>query len=236
MNPKARFNYGYLVVVASTLIILVGFGIYYSYSVFFDPLLKEFGWTRAQTSGAFSLATFVSRALGILAGKLSHRIGPKIVCIFAGLFLGLGYILMSVVSTTWQVYLIYGILLAIGICGLWPAAVSTVARWFVEKRGLMTGIVTAGNGIGNVAFSPFLSHLINSYTWRWAYVIAGIITAIFIVSAAFFLKRKNYSSIVKSAPSSGISNPSEKDLTYKQALKTKSCWLLAAIFFLFGYA
>lgn len=67
MNPKARFNYGYIVVVASTLIILIGFGIYYSYSVFFDPLLKEFGWTRAQTSGAFSLATLVSGALGILS-------------------------------------------------------------------------------------------------------------------------------------------------------------------------
>jgi MFS family permease len=238
MKPRARLNNGYIVVAASTLIILVGFGTYYSYSVFFDPLLNEFGWTRAQTAGAFSIATLVSGSLGILAGRISDRIGPKIVCILGGLFLGLGYILMSLVNTTWQVYLIYGMLLAIGISGFWPAAVSTVARWFRTQRGLMTGIVTTGNGVGTLVFSLLLSHLIMAYTWRWAYIITGIITTTVIVSAAFFLKSKNWpenASPGKTATSPEVINSADKDFTFKQALKTKSFWLLFFIFFLFGY-
>ena len=237
MNQKTRFNYGYVVVAAATIIILVGFGTYYSYSVFFDPLLNEFSWTRAQTSGAFSLATLVSGSLGILAGRISDRLGPKIICISGGLFLGVGYILMSLVNATWQVYLLYGILLAIGISGLWPAAVSTVTRWFVEKRGLMTGIVTAGNGIGTVIFSPLLSHLISSYNWRLAYVITGIITAVFIVLAALFLKRKT--GLIHSASNerrfSGTA-AATGDFTFRQALRARPFWILISIYFLFGYA
>ena len=66
---------------------------------------------------------------------------------------------MSLTHALWQVYLIWGLVLAIGIGGLWAPMISTIARWFVKRRGLMTGIVAWGMGIGSIILSPVISQL-----------------------------------------------------------------------------
>jgi MFS family permease len=235
---KKPIYYGYVVVAASAVIMIVGYGINYSYSVFFDSLSSQFDWTKGAASWAFSIATLISGLLGIFAGRISDRLGPKAVSIFCGCAFGLGYVLMSLVQSPWQVYLIYGTFLAIGAGGLFPSAVSTVARWFTGKRGMMTGVVTAGMGIGTVIFAPLISRFIATYTWRTAYVIIGIISFVVIVGAAQFLKREpkptDLTSEIKK-DTRKITLPNGKDLTYRQAVRTKQFWMVAVIYFCFGY-
>ena len=187
-GTKPGFFYGYIVGILAFLIMMASIGSHTSFGVFFKPLLTEFGWTRAMTSGAFSLSMIVGGLLGILVGGLTDRFGPRIVLTFCGLFLGLGYLLMSQASVLWQLYLFYGII-GIGMAGAWVPLVSTTARWFVKRRGMMTGFVVAGQGIGTLIAPPVANQLISVYGWRTSYIILGVTVFIVIVLAAQYMRR-----------------------------------------------
>jgi MFS family permease len=235
---KKPFYYGYAIVAVSTIILMVVYSSYYSYSIFFDSLAIEFSSTKAAISGAFSITVLISGIISVFAGGASDRFGPKAVSLFCGSALGLGLLLMSLVNAVWQIYVVYGFFIAIGVGGLFPAAISTVARWFTDKRGMMIGIVTAGLGVGSIILSPLISHFITAYGWRRAYLIIGIIVLAAVLITSQFLKRD---------PGNRIKLPSDKkaamkvipeigrDYTYREAIHTKQFWMLAAIFILSGY-
>jgi sugar phosphate permease len=99
--------YGYCIVWVAFFIMFVFWGAFYAFGVFFKPMLKEFGWTRAMTAGAFSLCSMIQGLPGIAMGGLTDKFGPRVVITLCGLPLGLGYALMSQVSAMWQLYLLY---------------------------------------------------------------------------------------------------------------------------------
>jgi MFS family permease len=181
--------YGYIVVAVAFLIMLMMWGAYYSFGVFFEPLLAEFGWTKATTSGAFSLSFFLTGLLGVFAGKLTDRFGPRIVLTVCGFFLALGYVLVSQTNALWQLYLFYGGIVALGMSASVIPLQSTVARWFVRRRGAMNGTVVSGIGMGMVVVPPVANWLISSYSWRTSYVVVSISALVLIISSAQFLKR-----------------------------------------------
>ena len=239
LSKKPRFFYGYIIVSATFVIMMLTFGLNYTFGVFFKPLIAEFGWTRAATSAAFSLGTLVSGFLGIFAGRLSDRFGSRIVGIACGFFLGLGFLLMSQVTAIWQLYLFYGLIIAAGIGGIWPALQPTVAKWFVVRRGLMTGIVASGIGFGQIILPPLTSRLISIYDWRPAYIILGIITLILIIVAAQFLKRDPHQigqlpygedKVKQESPVSEA-----RGFHFQEAIRTRQFWLVGAIYACFGF-
>ena len=186
-SPRARprFFYGYIVVGAALIIMAVMYGAYNSFGIFFKPVLTDFNWTRAVTSGGLSLSWIVHGLLGIIMGRLTDRFGPRVVLTICGFLLGLGYLLMSQIGTVWQLYLFYGVIIGAGMGGSWVPIVSTVARWFVKRRNLMTGIVLSGVSIGTLIGAPVASRLISAYDWRMSYVIVGGIVLVVAVLAAF---------------------------------------------------
>ena len=94
---------------------LVGFGLVYSYGVFLKPLASEFGWNRSVMAGAFSFYAIFHSILAFFAGYFVDRFGPKPIILMAGFCLGLSMILMSHVTSIWELYLFYGIVFSIGI-------------------------------------------------------------------------------------------------------------------------
>ncbi len=186
---QRRFFYGNIIVLASFLVVMIAWGTQYSFGVFFKPVLNEFGWTRAETSGAYSLSIVLLGFFGIIAGRLSDKYGPRLVVTGCGLLLGLGYILMSQLSAIWQIYLFYGVLASIGVAGSWVPLLSTIARWFVRRRGLASGIVAAGIGIGTIILPLLANKLISLYNWRTSFIIFGIISLVVYVVVAQFLRR-----------------------------------------------
>ena len=176
-----RIFYGYIVVAVAFLILVVTFGPHSAYGLFFNPLLAEFGWTRAMTSGAFSLSMFMYGILSIVAGGLNDRFGPRLMVSLCGMLIGLGFILMSQVNSLWQLYLFFGVLTGIGMSAVWVPQMSSIARWFVKRRSLMTGIVIAGAGISQLIAPPIISRLIATYDWRLSYVILGGVILVFMV-------------------------------------------------------
>ena len=188
-RTEPRFFYGYVVVAATACIMVVVWGTYYAFGVFFKPVLIEFGWTRAITSGAFSLALIIHGLLGIAMGWLTDRFGPRLVTTLCGCLIGTGYLLMSQISAVWQLYLFYGVIVGTGMGGAFVPLVSPIARWFVKRRGIMTWTVVAGLGIGALIAPPVANWLIYSYGWRLSYVILGAAVLLIVTLAAQFLKR-----------------------------------------------
>ena len=186
---KQPLYYGYIIVIASFFIVLLSFGIYLSFGVFFKPLLFEFGLDRATTSGVVSLNIIMQGLLGIVMGRITDRLGPRIVLTCCGLLTGIAYLLMSMVGAVWQLYLVYGLILGIGLSGMMVPLMSTVARWFVKNRSMMTGIMLTGVGTGMFIIPPIASRLISIYDWRTVYLIMGSIALIVMVLSAQFLKR-----------------------------------------------
>ena len=119
-------------------------GALYTFGVFFEPLLHEFGWTRAVTSAACSIAIGLELPIGIVAGRLTDKFGPRIALTACGFFWGLGFLLMSQTNTIWQLYLFYGLGVGMGMGLFWVPVISIVPRWFAKRRALMMGIVLSG--------------------------------------------------------------------------------------------
>ena len=228
-SKEPSFFYGYFIVVLTFVLMVMMWGTSYSFGVFFQPLLEEFGWTRVMTSGAFSLSLLLLSLFGIVAGKLTDRFGPKIVVTGCGFFLGLGYLLMSQVSSIWQLYLFYGVIIGIGMSTAFVPLVSTVARWFVKRRGLMTGIASSGLSIGTLIIPLVANWLISVYGWRTSYMIVGSVALVLIILAAQFLKR-DPGQIGQSAygedewPETG--DAKALGLSLQEAIHTQQFWML----------
>ena len=238
-NGAPKFFYGYIVALAAFLIMVVTWGAFYSFGVFFKPVLTEFGWTRAATSGAYSLSFVLSGFIGIFAGRLSDRLGPRIVMTGCGLFLGLGYLLMSQVNAIWQLYLFNGVIVGIGLSGAYVPAISTVSRWFVRRRGLMTGIVVAGIAAGTMVIPPVANWLISSYGWRTSYNIIGIIVLVLMILAAQFLRRDpsqmGLSPYGEGEVEQESLNLEARGFSLQRAIHTGQFWMLCVMFLCFEF-
>jgi len=237
--PYTNVYYGYAIVAAAFILQAMGFGIFYSFGVFFDALHLEFGWSRATISGAFSLCSLSTGVLGIMAGRLTDRFGPRVVTTLCSLLLGSGLLLMSGASTLWGVYLVYTLLIGAGVAGFWSPLVSTVARWFVGSRGLMMGIVVCGIGVGTIVMATIASRSISAFGLKNAYLIVGGIVLVVAVLSAQVLRH----SPSKNAPGGNSETAAENGTTvsndsssysYGEAFGTPQFWMIISIYFCFG--
>ncbi|MBW1998457.1 MAG: MFS transporter [Deltaproteobacteria bacterium] len=238
-NTKPRFFYGYLVVAASFTIMVLTFGINYSFGVFFKPLVTEFGWARGLTSGAYSLMTVMAGFLGIFAGKISDRYGPRIIGVTSGALLGIGFLILSGIQSIGHFYLVHIFILSAGIGAVWPGLVPAIARWFTRRRGLMTGVMASGVGLGTLLVPPIASWIITLYGWRKAYLLIGISTFILALFSSLFLKRDpaqvNLLPYGEDHDAEGGS-PVKVELPFGAAVRSGVFMLLCAIYFCYGYS
>jgi len=234
MSKKPKIFYGYIIVLAGFCIQVLSWGMLNTFGVFFNSFLAEFGWSRATISGAASLAFVVLGFVGIMAGRLGDRIGPRVVMIGCGITLGVGYLLMSRIGATWQLYLFYGVIAGIGFSGMDVLPLSTVARWFVKKRGMMTGMLKIGSGAGMMAMPLIAVSLISDHGWRDSYIIIGIVVMAVIVTAAQFLRRDPAQKGllphgVDEADADGL-NWKDDGFSLREAMYTRQFRILCAIY------
>jgi len=146
------------------------------------------------------------------------------------LFLGSGYLLMSKIGVLWQLYIFYGVLIALGLsCGFTPLT-STVSRWFVKRRSLMTGIVAAGTGIGTLTIPPLANWLIITYDWRQSYVIVGTGIIAILLVAAQFLRRdpSQVGQFPDGERGAKVDDTGSKSmgLSFSETIRTAQFWML----------
>jgi MFS family permease len=239
-KKQSRFFYGYLIVISAFLIFFISGGSQYSFSVFFKPMLNEFGWSRAAISGAYSLNMILSGMMGIVAGRICDKLGPKIVLTVSGTFMGVGYLLMSQIQSIWQIYLFFGVIVSIGLSGMTIPLLSSVARWFSKRRSLTSGIVLTGSGFGIIIMPPLANWFISTYNWRNSYIVLGLIVIALVVTLAQFMRRSPnvYRSLTPEAKLlvTKASNVQLQGLSIGEAIRTWQFWIIFMITLFIGFS
>jgi MFS family permease len=174
---RARVFYGWVIVGVSFITIAAAYATRYSFTIFYVAMLKDLGWSRASLAGAFSLAMLIYGLFSPFIGGLMDRFGPRRLFPLATLILVLGMVTSGYIQSPWHFYLTYGVLVTLGLNGLGPVPhAPIISNWFILKRGLASGIIMVGCGIGTV-FSPLIQQMISLWGWRGAFSILGVIVA-----------------------------------------------------------
>ncbi len=208
----------------------VGLGSYIAFGVFINPLISEFGWSRAAVSGASSIALFLSGLFSVLIGRINDRIGPRLIILLCAFFFGFGHILMSQVNAVWQLYLVFGVIIGTGLSCVDVIALSTTAQWFSERRGSITGIVKVGAGFGQLIIPMAASILIVERGWRVSYLSLGAGSFFAFTIIGLLLKRapaQAAASLIDAKKDSSRSlGSSDTSLSLKDAVRTKAFWII----------
>ncbi len=150
---------------------------YYGFSAFFNPLVEQFGWSRAALAGVLSLSRLEGGLMALPAGILFDKIGPRKMMYIGITLTGTGFILLSRTNSLVYFYAVFILFIQVGASfGMGGVAVDVaIANWFRKKRGRAMGFATMGLSFGGVLVTP-LALFITQYGWRSALIVAGIIT------------------------------------------------------------
>lgn len=233
-KKSTRLYYGYVIVVLAFFIGAVAWGSQRTFGVFLDPLIQQFGWTRAAASLTITIQGFVTGLSAIIAGRLSDRFGPRIVLTICGVLIGTAYLLSYLIDSLFLLYILQGVVLAVGLAGIMVPLTSMVIRWFASRAGLMNGIVHAGPGFGITVIPPLIALFIARYDWNKAYLLIGGVVLIVLVIAAQFLRQQP--SAMQTAPTkSGAvlkSIANSYNFTFPEAIKSRTYWILSLLLFI----
>ena len=247
-NGSRNLYYGWFVLAVCFFIALSAFGIRSSMGVFVTPLEADMGWSRADITRVLSLGILVGAVSFLVTGYLHDRFGGRLVIGGALIMLGVCTALMSTVNSIPSFIFIYGFLGSFASSGVSFVTIhSLLARWFFKRRGLVMSISAAGGSFGPLMFAPLSAYLIQSYDWRFAFIVLGCIIA-FIAGpmAIAFLKDSPSSLLPKSEQVVGEEVDEGKTTTldgplftsgrggWKQALSTSPFWQLSAAYLVCG--
>ena len=243
-KSKTGIFYGWIVVAAGCLILIVEFGCQYSYGVFLTELCQKLDWTKTTVSGAYSLFYICHGVISFMAGSLNDRHGPRFTLMISLIIMSAGYALMSIISTPWQLFVFYGIIIGTGFGFCFVPITSTVSRWFVKRRGTALGITVAGIGIGTQVMAPLNQFFITEFGWRTSYLIlAGCLLIIGIPISRLMRLDPSEKGLLPYG-TEGISTDSNQhnkyastvDFSLKQAISTTQFRMLSLMYASYPFA
>ena len=220
----------YIVVSSAFVIQGVMIGILFAYGVLFTALESELGWSRTLLSASFSVSFLVMGIGGILVGRLNDRLGPRLLMTLSGICFGVGYAAMYFMSAPWHLFILYGLLVGAGTGAHDVITLSTVARWFDRRRGLMTGVVKVGTACGQMTIPVLVSTLLLTVGWREACLVIGLGATLLLLLAAQGLQRNP---IEDGGARTGPSPEPEPGLRFADAARSRPFWTLCAVQFCF---
>jgi MFS family permease len=228
--------YGWAVVAGAFISHFLSYGtLVVAFGIFFPFMAESLGWGR----GLLASATVVSRATAALVGPfMGHSVdkrGPRIFVFLGGIALAAGAGLLALVHSPWQLFVAYGVVLALGAVALGDlTADSTVSKWFIRRRGRAIALTTMGMSSAGIALHIPLAFIIVQIGWREAWVAVAVVIVVLTVLAAPLMRRRpeDYGLVPDGLTSQREDEmaplPAEVSLTRNEAIRTPSFWLLAA--------
>lgn len=239
----------------------VAYGLFFSFSIFFVPLIQEFRWSRGLTAGAMSVSSIVQGVCAPVAGVLADRFGPRAMILAGVVMLAAASMLAATIQAPWQLYLYTGVLGALGLVFIgWVPMGLLISRWFQARRGRMAGVAFSGMGFGVFVIGPLTQWLIAMSSWRTASLILGTATLLLLLPLVLWGIREP-ATPSRGAPAaeftvpgvgggpaaasraSGVSSDEaasaagaasamrDRDATLADALRSRAFWFLFAAYF-----
>ena len=236
----AKVFYGWYIVAASLILIILDGLLLYSFGVFFPFLNEEFGLSRAAGSSIFSLRSFVLAFSLTVAGRLVDKYDPRAVVFGGGAIAALGVFLSGLATEGWHLYVTYGIIVGLGDGVLYITCVALVSRWFIKKRTLAIGIITTGIPLSGLITNPLTAWLISSFGVRNALFALGGIILVSVLPALIlrgYPEEKNLKPYGAEEEGEFSNEPSHRgsrsnnDWKALEAIATSAFWLLYVMYF-----
>jgi sugar phosphate permease len=184
-----RLHYAWVVAGVTFLALLTSAGIGATRAVLVLPLEREFGWDRAAISLALSINLLLFGLCGPFAGALMTRFGLRRVMLVALSTLAAGVGLSTLMSSVWQLVALWGVLVGLGSGAMALVLGATVAtRWFVKRRGLITGIFAASTATGQLIFLPEQAAIVDAAGWRTAVLVVCLVAVVVALLVAVFMR------------------------------------------------
>ncbi len=241
---QGRVHYGWIALAVAFLTLLIAAASRAAPGVFIVPYEQEFGWSTVTISSAVSVNLILYGLMGPFAAALVERLGARLTMLFAVSLVATGVALTTLMTTPWQLLLLWGFVVG-GGTGMTAMALgaTVVNRWFTSRRGFAMGILTASNATGQLIFLPVLAKLVEDHGWRFAALaVAGL--GVVLLPAIALLMRNHPHDVglnrlgepgVAEAPRKPESNPVALALsTLLLAMRSRDFWLLFGSFFICG--
>ena len=227
--------YGWWIVIASIPMSIFTGAFFYGFSALFDPIIEEFGWSRALTSVAFALQQGESGIAAPIVGVLVDKMGPRRIVIVGGVIYGVGFLLLGYIDGLWMFYMMF-LVISVGSSGCNPIVTYiAAAQWFRRKRGRSMGIISLGSAFSGIMVY-LLVVLISQFGWRTTVQVLGIASwAVILPLALVFRHRPEQYGLLPDGDVAGTNSPvyskrTEVDFRFKEAVSTRTFWYLGAVF------
>ena len=223
-EKSQKIFYGWFIVAACFIATFTCGEAVWAFGVFFKPMEKEFGWSRALISSGYTGFLIGYAISAMAAGRLADRYSPRPTLFLSACLAGFGVSMCSLVQSINQLrfFLLIG---GLGAGGTFSVPISLVQRWFYKKpkAGLALGIVVAGIGVGAIVFTPLVNYSILRYGWRNSYLIIGILFFCTIGMSSIVVKRSPEEKTISLAEKEDMPNPvRSQGLTTAQILLRSS--------------
>jgi MFS family permease len=201
----------------------------HSYTVFLLAFIDEFGWTRAESSLAYSVGQIISGVTSPLVGGMVDRFGSRRMVLMGGVLLAVGLLGSAFAGTLWQVVFLYGVVMTVGAnCIGMVVFVPLVSRMFVAQRGLAISVLQSANGFGRAVSAPVAQALVNGVGWRNAYLLeAGAMALLVVPLAAMFRGAEQQPGASPNSPATAAGG---RHWTLAEAIRTRHFWLLGFVY------
>ncbi|MGN4422975.1 L-lactate MFS transporter [Bacillus cereus group sp. MYBK30-1] len=210
-------------VVLGTVIVQMGLGTIYTWSLFNQPLVSKYGWSLNAVAITFSITSLSLAFSTLFASKLQEKWGLRKLIMIAGLALGLGLILSSQASSLILLYVLAGVVVGYADGTAYITSLSNLIKWFPERKGLIAGISVSAYGSGSLIFKYINAQLIESVGVSQAFIYWGlIVTAMIVIGACL---------IHQAADQRAVHETKTQEYTTKEMLGTKEVYLLFIMLF-----
>lgn len=226
-----------LLIVLGTIIMQMGLGTIYTWSLFNSPLVDKFGWELSSVSITFSITSFALAFSTLFAGKIQEKIGLRKLTAAAGILLGIGLILSSQASSLASLYILAGVIVGFADGTAYITSLSNLMKWFPDRKGLISGISVGAYGTGSLIFKYINGGLINSVGISQAFLYWGLIVMAMILVGSMLVREAPVASEEAKTNSktqttnSNAAVPVQVNYTVGEMLRTKQAYLLFIIFF-----
>ncbi|MEJ6512915.1 MAG: MFS transporter [Ilumatobacteraceae bacterium] len=238
-------HYAWVIFVVAFITLLGAAGFRSTPGILIDPLGKEFGWSRATVATAVSINVLLFGFIGPFAAALQLRYGLRKVTITALVIISTGALATTQMTHPWHLYILWGGVVGVGSGCMATVFASTVAsRWFVKRRGLVTGALTAASASGQLVFLPLLSRIAEQSGWRWVGVVIAL-CALAVIPVVFLFLRNSpadigllpYGASDDFVFATTLENPIRSAFNaFRDAKSDGTFWLLWGSFFVCGFS
>ncbi|MCM2675818.1 L-lactate MFS transporter [Alkalicoccobacillus plakortidis] len=211
-------------IIFGTVLVQMGLGTIYTWSLFNQPLAELNGWNLNAVTVTFSITSFALAFATLFSGKIQEKIGIRKLLIFSGLTLGIGLILSSFVSQLWMLYILAGAVVGFANGTAYISSLSNLIKWFPKRKGLISGISVGAFGTGSLLFRYINGYFLSTFGVTQTFLLWGMCALVLIVGGAFLVRE------AKAAPAVQT-NHQLKEYSVKEMLKTKQAYMLFIIFF-----